>query len=255
MLSWCTRLLSAVDTLAPQSFGAGNMPEVGFLVQRGIISVFATFIITSIIWYNAESMLLAFNQPAAESHLAAVFLRYHIFSVPALVLWESARRFMWSQNVTQWPFVIITAGALAIHLICLHGLIQLIGFVGAPLSHVITTWSMVLGVCLWIKIKRPHHPETWHVNNKIVMNRKSMKIFLRIALPGILSMSEGVFFEFFIFLSGTLGPENWQQTDKKCLSFTILNPKVEIIIEEIGNTAPKYRVRRAHSPAPRSTGG
>ena len=34
-----------------------------------------------------------------------------------------------------------------------------------------------------------------------------MKRFYKLAIPGILSMSEWVFFEFFIFLSGTLGPK------------------------------------------------
>ena len=200
-------LLSAVDTLAPQSFGAGNMAEVGILVQRGIVTVFSTFIITAIIWYNSESILLALGQPKRESQLAATFLHYHFLSVPALALWESARRFMWSQDVTQWPFVICTIVSLGIHLLCLHLLIPALGFVGTPVSHVITNWSMVIGVALWIKIKKPHNPDTWTVNRSVVMNRQAMKTFLKLAVPGILSMSEWVFFEFFIFLSGTLGPK------------------------------------------------
>ena len=162
-------LLSAVDTLAPQSFGAGNMMEVGILVQRGIITVFATFIVTFLIFFNAESILLAVNQPPAESRLAGVFLRYHFLSVPALALWESSRRFMWSQDVTQWPFVIITCVALGIHVACLHTLLPRFGFVGAPISHVITNWSMCAGVALWIKIRRPHNPDTWKLNKEILI--------------------------------------------------------------------------------------
>jgi MATE family multidrug resistance protein len=199
-------LLSAVDTLAPQSFGAGNMAEVGILVQRGILAVFSTFVITVIIWYNAEDILIGLGQPRNESRFAAIFLRYHFLSVPALALWESSRRFMWSQDVTQWPFVIIAVLSLGVHLVSLTILLPLLGFIGTPISHVITTWSMIIGVALWIRIKRPHNPETWEVNRVVVMNPQAMKTFLKLAIPGILSMSEWVFFEFFIFLSGTLGP-------------------------------------------------
>ena len=198
-------LLSAVDTLAPQSFAAGNLAEVGILVQRGIVTVFATFIVTAILWFNAEDILLAVGQPPAESKLAAVFLRYNLLGVPALALWESSRRFMWSQEVTQWPFVLVAFASLIVHLLGLHFFIAAFGFVGTPIAHVVTNWSMVAFFGLWVEFKAPHDPRTWVVSRERVMDPAAMRQFLRLAVPGILTMSEWVFFEFFIFLSGTLG--------------------------------------------------
>ena len=244
-------LLTAVDTLAPQSFGAGNLAEVGILVQRGIITVFATFIITAIIWYNAEDILLALGQPKDESRLAAVFLRYHFLSVPALALWECSRRFMWSQDVTQWPFVIITVISLGVHLLALNVLLPVLAFIGTPISHVITNWAMVLGVALWIKIKRPHNPDTWHVNKEVVMNRQAMKAFLKLAVPGILSMSEWVFFEFFIFLSGTLGPKELAANSVAYtlipMSFTIPSGLSIATTARVGALLAQGRVKAAKS--------
>ena len=204
-LAFIYGLLSAVDTLAPQSFGAGNLQEVGFLVQRGLICILSTFSLTFLILFNAEAILLGVGQPEIESHLAGVFLKYYFFTIPALAIWECSRRFLWSQDVSQWPFVLIAAIVLIIHFCALKILLPIFGFHGAPISHLVTSWCMCLGVLIWLKTCHPHHPLTWEWNVKQVFHRDSLKEFLRLGIPGIFSMSEWMFFEFFIFLSGTLG--------------------------------------------------
>jgi len=131
-------LLSAVDTLAPQSFGAGNYAQLSVLVARGIVVVSCTLPFTLLVWWNAEPLLLAVGQPKHESRMAGVFLRYHFFTLPGLLLWESFRRFLWcalfprlvrksgggsnmwragafcrsQSHVSQWPFVLIVILAL-----------------------------------------------------------------------------------------------------------------------------------------------
>jgi len=95
-------ILTAVDTLAPQTYAAGNHAEVGVLTLRGIIVVFSTFPFTIAIWLNAETILVAIGQPLIQAQYAAQFLQIYLVGLPGLCLWESARRFMWSQNVSQW---------------------------------------------------------------------------------------------------------------------------------------------------------
>jgi MATE family multidrug resistance protein len=198
-------LLSAVDTLAPQAFGAGNLIEVGILVQRGLVTIFATFIVTLFLWFNAESFLLWVGQPPDESRLAGVFLRYFFLAIPGLTIWESGRRFMWAQEVTQWPFVAIAAAALLVHVTAVHVCIPALGFPGAPIAHVLTNWSLAIFFGIWVKWKSPHNPKTWIVSRERVMDHDAMKAFLKLGLAGIGTMTEWIFFEAFVFISGELG--------------------------------------------------
>lgn len=201
-------LLTAVDILAPQSFGAGNFQEVGMLVMRGVICVSCTLPFTAMVWLHAEPILLLFGQPPTESHFAGVFLSIHLFSVPALLAFESSRRFLWTQEVSQWPFVIITLVALALHASMLAWLVPTEGFSGAAVAHVITNWTLAILAVGWIACCKPHHAGTadkMFQCSGICGDWKSMRLFVSLALPGVLTMSEWVFFEAFIALSGLLG--------------------------------------------------
>lgn len=202
-------LLTAVDTLAPQSYGAGNLPEVGVLVMRGLVCVLALFPAMVVIWLNAEWLLLQLGQPALESKLAGEFLAIHLFSVPALAMFESSRRFLWTQEVSQWPFCVVGAASLVLHGLYVSSLITAMGFPGVAVAHVLTSWTMLLLTLAWIVCFRPHHPSSTSkmldCRGSVCGNLASVRLFVKIALPGVLSMSEWVFFEAFIAMSGLLG--------------------------------------------------
>jgi MATE family multidrug resistance protein len=83
--------------------------------------------------------------------------------------------------------------------------IPLCGFPAAPLAHVITNWSLVGFFAIWVRWKSPHNPKTWVLSRERVLDRDAMKAFMKLGLAGVGTMTEWIFFEAFVFISGELG--------------------------------------------------
>ena len=65
---------------------------------------------------------------------------------------------------------------------------------------------MLAQYLIWVKVFKPHHADTWvfPVAPSLLFDRTAMRIFINLAVPGVASMAEWFFFEFFVFLSGEI---------------------------------------------------
>ncbi len=81
-------ILTALDTLCSQAFGAGQTSKIGTysLTAIAVLSVFFAF--GSIIICNASSILISLGQPVEVSHFAGVFLLYRLPGIPFLYVDE-----------------------------------------------------------------------------------------------------------------------------------------------------------------------
>lgn len=76
-----TAPLSAMDTIAPQAFGAGNAMGVGLTAQRALLTGLALLVPTIPLWIFATEILTALGQPPEVAVLAQHFM---LLLLPAL---------------------------------------------------------------------------------------------------------------------------------------------------------------------------
>ena len=209
-LSLVFGMLSAMETLAPQAYGAERYEEVGLLAQRAFILCCVALLPACLLWFFVEPVLLLAGQPAASAALAGVFLRIYMIQVPPLVGVEVLRRFCWAQGLVLFFVPILLFVAAVIHPLCLWGLVVSeshgIGFIGIPLAHVVSQYSALFLCVLYLRCRRPYDRRTWSGwRCRKAMEWRQVKAFLRLGLPGICSMSEWWFWEASAFMAGELG--------------------------------------------------
>lgn len=210
-------ILSALDTLAPQAYGMHNYREIGLLAIRSMWILMWTIPFIFILWWKAEDILLYFHQPAIASRYAAIWLRFYGLSIPAIIIFETMKRFYAAQEIVM-PFVYISFICLVLHFLFLVLLIGTFGFTGAALAHVFTNWTSVILMYLylgwWKQIHIPGsfftfeeliHPQSRNRILNEAISFDKIKIFLKLGLPGIFSMSEWWFWELTTFMIGRLG--------------------------------------------------
>lgn len=217
--------LSAFDTLAPRAVGLQQHEQLGLLAQRATVLCLLLLAPACVVWYNVEPLLLAVGQPHQAVRRAGYFLRVYIFSLPSLVGMEITRRFCLVQGVVR-PFVAIGVLWLALHYACLRiGLAQL-GFLGAPLAHVISqtgalaitllcacnSWCLVpckrswgcrgggeatkqvphAIACTDLRVRKPHHPDSWRGGWQLGRALAPMPLwqYCKLGIPGVASMGE-----------------------------------------------------------------
>ena len=109
-------MLSALDTLGPQEFGAGRHAQVGVLAQRGaILCVFAVAPAIPLWWFGIEPLLQLTGQPAASTGMAVRYLRIFSGALPLIIAFECARRFLSTQAIVKPVAGITVACTLLLH--------------------------------------------------------------------------------------------------------------------------------------------
>ena len=81
-------ILTALDTLSSQAFGARQYSKIGTfsLTALAVLSIF--FVLGSLLIWNASSILIALGQPAEVSRFVGIFLLYRLPGIPFLYIDE-----------------------------------------------------------------------------------------------------------------------------------------------------------------------
>lgn len=165
--------------------------EVGLLCQRGAVMSLMLSPFAFIFWFNAKAVLVAVGQPHEVAVLSQQFLRIYCLALPAVVLFESLRRFLLAQNVI-FPIVCV-AGVVGcvLHPIFLVVCVHLFGFNGVPTAVVLSQWAQALLTLAYVRRPGTYRPETWAgFDLRNACQGREMLHFLRLAGPAVLSMSE-----------------------------------------------------------------
>lgn len=196
----------ALESTAPQAYGAGRHSEVGLNSQRAILTAFAFLIPVSAVWLNAELVLLALGQPREVAAIAASFLKSMLPALPVQTVFETAKRFLYAQGIT-WPPVLAACSGVGGLLLWLGPLVEARGFHGATLALLLAHTTMLVVLLLYMRLLAPHEPATWPglQPKLLVRDPKAMWVFIKTSVAGLVALSEWLFWEFVCFRAGSFG--------------------------------------------------
>jgi len=145
----------ALDTMLPSAWTSSQPQLVGLWVQRMTVVMAVLLVPTYCIWCSAETILLFLKQDPEVAHLAAVYLRWVSFGLPAYAFNCISRRYFQSQGLFAIPTRIIVIVA-PINVILNYTLVWgpeniRLGFIGAPIAtavsfNLISLMSICYGV-------------------------------------------------------------------------------------------------------------
>lgn len=148
-------LVSALDTLLPAAWTSSHPQLVGLWSQRMLVVTAATLVPVFMIWFNVESILLLLRQDPEVSRLAAVYLKWSSFGLPAYSFNCISRRYFQSQGHFAVPtkiiLVVAPINALLNYVLVWGPDLIRIGFIGAPIAtsisfNLISISSVIYGM-------------------------------------------------------------------------------------------------------------
>ena len=233
-LSLVMGMQSACDTLLPIAAGAKRYEDMGDWAVVGTVLSLLLIIFALPMWMNAESILLAIDQPPEAARYAGEYLRIYPGHVLLLGLYESIRRFMSCQNIL-WPFVVFTYLGLAAQGGCLY-----VFFGGEKINFVDAAWAQVtnqvvsVGSCLlWVWCAQPHDSRSWPGFRWSAFRWARVKTYLKLAVPGVFTLSEWWYWEVVCFFTGWISEH--AQAAHSCAYFVV--PMYYLIVLGVGISA------------------
>lgn len=144
-------LATSLDTLCAQAYGSGHKHLVGLQFQRMTWFLLVLVLPIAVLWLNAAE-LLAMVLPERESaELAGLYLRVCILSMPAYATFEASKRFVQAQGIFHaTTYCLMVAAPLNVFLSWFFVWKLDWGFIGAPISVVITQNLMPILLLLYV---------------------------------------------------------------------------------------------------------
>ncbi|TRZ00941.1 hypothetical protein DNTS_004783 [Danionella cerebrum] len=154
-------LAAACDTLISQTYGAGNLLQVGVLTQRATLILLLACLPCCAILVNTESILLLVHQRPEVARVSQVYVDIFLPSLPAIFIYIIEAKFLQNQGII-WPLVI--TGVVANILNALANYIFLfvlkMGVEGSAAANTISQYSLAITLFLYIRFKGLHK-QTW----------------------------------------------------------------------------------------------
>ena len=146
-------MLTAMDTLCSQAFGASQTSKMGTYSLTGIAVISFMFLFSSVLMWNTSSILIALGQPVAVSYMAGDFIRDLMLGVPFLCIYELIQKVSQSRNETR-PMLISTLMCNIINLGLGYYLVNWTnrGWKGAAVAHAVGEFVKVPTVLLCMAI-------------------------------------------------------------------------------------------------------
>ncbi|PRT54044.1 Ethionine resistance-conferring protein 1 [Wickerhamiella sorbophila] len=203
-------IATCLDTLCPQSYGAGRFDLVGVYTQKCVAMTLICLLPVFIVWFKAD-VVLSFILPEGEEYLislAARYLRILTIGMPPYVVFECGKRFLQAQGIFHASTVVIVICApcnVFLNYFLVWNPTWGIGYVGAPLAVAITNWLMMILMILYVVF----------IDGKKCWNGFERSIFsdwgpiFRLAIPGVVMLeAEFMAFEILTLASSHLGTVN-----------------------------------------------
>ncbi|KAM4589612.1 multidrug and toxin extrusion protein 1 [Fundulus diaphanus] len=194
---------SACDTLISQTYGSGNLPRVGVILQRSILILLLACFPCWAILINTEPILLAVRQEPEVASLAQMYVKIFMPALPAAFMYSLQSRYLQNQGII-WPQVIT---GLIVNL--LNALINYIvlfvlkmGVAGSAVANTLSEFSLAGFLYVYIMWKGLHKA-TWGGWSKECLN--DWKSYINLAIPGMVMMCiEWWTYEIGSFLAGLI---------------------------------------------------
>ncbi|GLB43714.1 putative multidrug oligosaccharidyl-lipid polysaccharide flippase [Lyophyllum shimeji] len=206
-LSILQGLASALDTLLPSAYTSPQPQLVGLWAQRmGVVMMFALAPIL-LIWFYAEPILLSLKQDREVAHLAAIYLQWLSFGLPAFAFNVIMRRYFQSQGLFYVQTRIISIVApinVFLNWLLVWGPEPFrLGFIGAPISSAMSLWLVSFTTIFHLVFLVPR--TTFHPPSMMMFT--NLGLLVRLGLSGIAGVaSEWWAWEFVALAASLLGP-------------------------------------------------
>ena len=197
-------IVSTLDTLSTQAWGAENYKKVGIYLQRGVLLLSLVICLILGIWFNAETILNLLHQPPEVVKYSVQYIQIFSSALPAVFMYILLQTYLQSQNIV-YPFIFTGFFANIVNAVA-HYLFLFVakwGIRGAA-GAVALTWYTLLFSLLIIIYVRKLHVKTWGG-----WSRESLKDWGQFAQYGILGLImvivEWISFEIGFIIAGFIG--------------------------------------------------
>ncbi|KAM9846399.1 multidrug and toxin extrusion protein 1-like [Aulostomus maculatus] len=154
-------LASACDTLISQTYGSGNLKQVGVILQRGVLILLLACFPCWAILVNTQPILLAVKQSAEVARLSQLYVKIFMPALPAAFMYQLQGRYLQNQGI-MWPQVI--CGAVGNILNAIINVIFLyfldLGVAGSAAANAISQYSLAVFLFVYTT-SRGLHRATW----------------------------------------------------------------------------------------------
>ncbi|CAK7199959.1 hypothetical protein SEUCBS139899_002647 [Sporothrix eucalyptigena] len=199
----CQGLATCLDTLCSQAYGSGHKFLVGLQLQRMCCFLLILCVPIATVWVYSEEILVNLVPEREIAALAGLYLRILVFSMPASAVFECSKRYMQAQGLfTANTYVLFISAPLNILLNWLFVWKLELGYIGAPISAVITQWMMPLLLLLYVYFI--DGSQCWGGFSKRILSNWGPMI--KLALPGMIMIEAEYFaFEILTLAAGRFG--------------------------------------------------
>ncbi|KAL1573106.1 mate efflux family protein [Candida albicans] len=145
---------TALDTLCPQAYGAGNYELMSIFVQRCNIFSMILFLPCALFWWFSGSILKYVIDDPEVVHLTQEFLRCLILGAPGYILFENSKRFLQAQGIFEAGTGILFVSApinIGLSWFLVWNETYGIGYIGAPIATGINFWLMMILLVLYVR--------------------------------------------------------------------------------------------------------
>ena len=198
-------LTTSLDTLCAQAYGSGRKKLVGLQMQRMVYFLWLITIPIGVIWLCGEKILLAIIPEPEVARMAGLYLKVILLAAPAYSTFEAGKRFVQAQGLFKAPLYVLLFCAPLNAFLNWYFVWKLnLGFVGAPMSIVITENLMCFGLWLYVWVFNPRALQCWNGFTKQAL--RNWGPMVKLALPGVVMIeAEVLAFEILTFASSYLG--------------------------------------------------
>lgn len=198
---------TALDTLCPRAYGAGNYELMSLRVQRCMLLSWLMFIPCAFVWWNAGFFLKYVIASNEVVRLTTQFLRILIIGGPAYIFFEDGKRFLQAQGIfeagTGILFVTAPINIFASWYLVwneTHG----IGFIGAPIVAAANFWLMAILMVLYVRYI--DGSACWFGIFSLKELTSEWNQLLHLAIPGVIMLeSEYVAYEIMTLFASYFG--------------------------------------------------
>jgi MATE family multidrug resistance protein len=219
---------TALDTLCPQAYGAGNYELMAVQVQRCILMSWVVFIPCGLLWWNSGFFLKYIIASSEVVELTTKFLRILIVGAPAYIFFENGKRFLQAQGIFEAGTGILFVSA-PLNIVASWFLVWNetygIGYIGAPIVAAANFWLMATLMVIYVKYI--DGSDCWFGIFPFNELTGGWYQLLRLAVPGVLMLeSEYLAYEIMTLFASYFGTTELaaQSTVSSIASVTYMVP-------------------------------
>lgn len=198
-------LATSLDTLCSQAYGSGNKHLVGLYCQRMTLFLLCLSVLISVLWLNSEYIIMSLVHDADIARLASTYLHVLIFALPGYAFFETGKRFLQAQGLFRATTYVLLIGAPVNAMLQWLLVWKLkLGFIGAPISVVLTRTLLPILLVLYTKLF--DGSECWGGFSKRAFT--NWWVIIRLAVPGMIMVeAEWLAFEIMTVISSRFGTQ------------------------------------------------